>query len=41
MDPLCCPSAVTSVQYSIDRAGLAPVVVPQQASTQPTSSSTE
>jgi hypothetical protein len=40
-DPLCCPSAVTSVQYSIDREGLAPVVVPGQASTQPTSTGAE
>ncbi len=30
-DALCCPSSTTSVSYSIDRSGAAPVLVPHQS----------
>ncbi|MGI9145448.1 MAG: LppP/LprE family lipoprotein [Chloroflexota bacterium] len=31
-DPLCCPSSVFSVEYSLDRSGPAPVLVPLRSS---------
>jgi hypothetical protein len=34
-DPLCCPSATTSVDYRIDRTDQGPVVVPASAFTSP------
>lgn len=35
-DPLCCPSAITSVRFEISGTGKAAVVVPVDAQTQPT-----
>ena len=36
-DPLCCPSAVSRVEYKIERQSGGPVLVPVSASTAPTS----
>jgi hypothetical protein len=30
-DPLCCPSSVFAVDYTVDRGGPAPVLVPQRS----------
>ena len=38
-DPLCCPSAITSVRFEIRGTGKATVVVPVDAQTQPTAAS--
>ncbi len=35
-DPLCCPSARSTVQYRVERSAQGPVVVPESAFTRPT-----
>lgn len=37
-DPLCCPSAVSSVTFEIERGAFGPLVIPKNVHTQPTSS---